>query len=124
MITDRDICMAAQIQSRSLEELWVRDAMTKVVYACNPGDSLVDAQAIMQEARVRRLPVVDKFERVLGVVSLADLARETERQRDALSAQIGAARFGLVASRIRGAHRVGRHTQVVESAHVPQSSVE
>ncbi len=45
IITDRDICMAAQIQSRSLEELWVRDAMTKVVYTCNPGDVILEGNA-------------------------------------------------------------------------------
>ena len=90
MITDRDICMAAQLQGRSLEELRVRDAMAKEVRACNPGDHLVEAQAIMQEARVRRLPVVDESERLLGVISLADLAREAERERGSISkAEIG-----------------------------------
>ena len=37
MITDRDICMAAQFQGRPLRELRVRDAMATDVWACNPG---------------------------------------------------------------------------------------
>ena len=85
IITDRDICVAAQLQRRSLGELRVRDAMTKEVFACNPGDHLVEAQAIIQEARVRRLPVVDESERLLGVISLADLACEAERERGSIS---------------------------------------
>lgn len=90
IITDRDICMAAQLQRRSLEELRVRDAMEKEVHACNPGDPLVEAQAIMQEARVRRLPVVDESERLVGVISLADLACEAEREGGAITkAEIG-----------------------------------
>jgi CBS domain-containing protein len=89
IITDRDICMAAQLQTR-MEELRVRDAMTKEVFACNPADNLVEAQAIMQEARVRRLPVVDESERLIGVISLADLACEAERERGAISkAEVG-----------------------------------
>ena len=124
IITDRDICMAVQLQGRTPEELRMRNAMTKEIRACNPRDHFVEAQAIMQEAHVRRLPVVDESERLLGVISLADLACEAERGREALSAQIGAAQFGLVASRIREPHRVGKRTQVAEPAHVVQSSGE
>lgn len=58
--------------------------------ACNPGDSLVEAQAITQETRVRRLPVVDESERLLGVIPLADLACEAERERGSITrAEIG-----------------------------------
>ena len=44
--------------------------MTEVVRACNPGDPVSEAAAIMGEARVRRLPVVDDSERVIGLLAL------------------------------------------------------
>jgi CBS domain-containing protein len=94
MITDRDICMAAHFQGRPLRELRVGDAMTTDVRACNPGDAPREAEAIMGEARVRRLPVVDGANQLLGVLSLADLAREATRQhlkkkREVTEAEVG-----------------------------------
>ena len=50
-------------------------------------------EAIMRQARIRRLPVVDESRRLLGMLSLADAA--SEAQCEALSARITAARFGL-----------------------------
>jgi CBS domain-containing protein len=124
MITDGDICMAAQLRGRSLEELRVRDAMAREVRVCNPGDSLVEAKAIMQEAGIRRLPVLDESGRLLGVLSLADVAYEAERECEALSARITAAQFGLVISRVREPHRVGKPRRVAGPAHVLESSGE
>jgi CBS domain-containing protein len=101
VITDGDIRMAAQLGGRSLEELRVRDAMAKEVYTCNAGDSLAEAEAIMQEAGIRRLPVLDESGRLLGVLSLTAVAYEAERESEALNAQISAAQFGSVASRVQ-----------------------
>ena len=110
VITDGDIRMAGQLGGRSLEKLRVKDAMSKKVYTCHLGESLAEAQASMQEAGIRRLPVVDDSGRLLGVLSLANVAHETERESEALSAQISAAHFGLVASRVHGPPRVGKPT--------------
>ena len=94
MITDRDICMAAQFQQRLLREIQVGDAMTRDVRACNPEDFAREAEAIMLEAHVRRLPVVDREDQLVGVLSLADLAREAARQhwkkkKDVTEAEVG-----------------------------------
>ena len=93
VITDGDMCMAAQLQGRGLGELRARDVMAMDVRACNPADSFVEAAEIMQKARIHGLPVVDESGRLLGVISLADVTHEAERE--ALSAQITAAQFGL-----------------------------
>jgi CBS domain-containing protein len=106
MITDRDICLAARFRGSSLEEVRVADAMTKDVRACNPEDPIAEAEAIMREARVRRLPVVDGSERVIGLLSLTDLAREAKRASPSRNPQITEAEIGeLVATicRLRGA---------------------
>jgi CBS domain-containing protein len=110
VITDGDIRMAAQLRGRSLKKRRVRDAMSRKLRTCNPGDGLAEAEAIMREAGIRRLPVVDKSGRLLGVVSLADVVYDAKRESEALSAQISAAHFGLVASRIHEPYRVGKPT--------------
>lgn len=81
IITDRDACMSAYLNGQPFEALHVNDAMTSSVRTCSPSDSIHDAEEIMRAARVRRLPVVDEAGQLLGVVSLADIAREAGRER-------------------------------------------
>jgi CBS-domain-containing membrane protein len=100
MITDRDICMAAHFHGRPLTEIRVGDAMATDVRACNPGDAPCEAEAIMREARVRRLPVVDEANQLLGLISLADLAREAERQHWKKKREITVAEVGDVLAMI------------------------
>jgi CBS-domain-containing membrane protein len=100
VITDRDICMAAYLEGRALNEIRVADAMTKGAWACNPGDDLAEARAIMRETAVRRLPVIDASERVIGLLSLADLAREAVRQRRATNRHITVGEVGLLLATI------------------------
>jgi CBS domain-containing protein len=91
MISDRDVCMALRFDGRSPREPRVEDAMTKVVHPCKPGDPIAEAGAIMCEERVRRLPVVDDSDQVIGVISLADLALEAARQASWEKPQIASA---------------------------------
>ncbi len=89
MITDRDICMAAYTTGRPLTALHVYDAMSRSLHTCEPGDTVADAEAVMREHQVRRLPVVDDAGNLAGILSLADLARAAESQRGKRSPQIG-----------------------------------
>jgi len=77
-LTDRDICMAAYTQGRNLSESQVESAMAHKVYSCGPSVTLEDAMQTMREAQVRRLPVVDEAGHLLGMISLADIAREAK----------------------------------------------
>jgi len=88
VITDRDICMHALFQSKPLQALRVSDAMAKQVQVCRPGDSPADAEKTMREARIRRLPVVDEQDSLVGMISLADLAQEAARERTASRQEI------------------------------------
>jgi CBS domain-containing protein len=81
VITDRDICMGALFQGKPLQELRVGDAMARQLLACRPEDSLREAEQAMRDARIRRLPVLDDQGALLGILSLADLAREAARQQ-------------------------------------------
>lgn len=76
MVTDRDICMAALLQGRSLHELLVNVAMSKHVIAVGPEGTIGDAEHLMALHQIRRLPVLDGTNRPLGVISLNDIAIE------------------------------------------------
>jgi len=75
MLSDRDICMAAYTQGKSLAEIPVTVAMAHSVLTCKPSDDLALAEAMMREARIHRIPVVDNNGAVVGIVSLTDIAR-------------------------------------------------
>ncbi len=75
MITDRDICMAAYTTGRPLQDLQVREAMAIDVASLRPVDTLRDAEMLMRNHAVRRLPVLDGEGRVIGVLTCNDLTR-------------------------------------------------
>ncbi len=80
VITDRDIAMAAYTQGKDLWAIPVTSAMTRNVIACHTGDGISQAEALMRDNRLRRLPVLDRQERLVGIISLNDLAREAQRE--------------------------------------------
>jgi CBS domain-containing protein len=100
VLTDRDICMAAQVLGRTLKELRVRDAMMREVHVCHPVARPAAAEAIMREAQVRRLPVVDGSGRLVGVLSLTDLARQATRARSSENPEITEAEIGQLLATI------------------------
>lgn len=80
MITDRDICMATYTQHRAPAEIPVLSAMSKEVFFTEPGATVQEAELNMRDHQVRRLPVIDTEGRLVGIISLNDLAREAERE--------------------------------------------
>ena len=80
ILTDRDICMAAFTRGKPLDRILVSDCMADKVITCSADESVQSAEKKMREARVRRLPVTDAQGRMIGILSLNDLAREAQRQ--------------------------------------------
>ena len=80
VITDRDCVMAAMMQGRRLDEIEVGTVMSRKVVTCQPGDTLETAAMAMKKAQVRRLPIVDKQGKVVGMIALTDLSRAAERE--------------------------------------------
>jgi CBS domain-containing protein len=94
IITDRDICMAGYTQGRPLSGIRVDSAMARQVHSCRPTDSLGEALNILRQRQIRRLPVVDNGDHLVGMLSLADAAREAVREhgrkgRDVTDTRIG-----------------------------------
>ncbi len=81
VVTDRDICMAAYMQGRPLRTIPVASAMAKQVVASHTDDSIEAAEGLMRDNQIRRLPVLDRDGRPVGVVSLNDLARLAARAK-------------------------------------------
>lgn len=81
MITDRDICMAAYTRDQRLAEISVDHAMSRKVFSCRPDEDIETAERLMKNEQIRRLPVTDYNQRLVGVVSLNDIVREAARQR-------------------------------------------
>jgi CBS domain-containing protein len=81
VLTDRDICMATLARGRAPQDVAVGDVMSRDVRTLRTSATLQAAEDVMREARLRRLPVVDTEGRLVGVLSLADLAIEAERKR-------------------------------------------
>jgi CBS domain-containing protein len=75
VITDRDICMAALTQGVALAETSVSSAMSRSLTVCSPDDSLATVEDLMRAQQIRRVPVVDANGVLIGMISLADIAR-------------------------------------------------
>lgn len=77
MITDRDIAVRAVAQNRP-PSAKVRDVMSQEVLYCFEDEELEQVAKNMSKAKVRRLPVVSREKRLVGIVSLGDLALAEE----------------------------------------------
>ena len=75
MITDRDIAVRGIAEGRG-PDTPVRELMTEEIISVRIDDDCDDVASRMSEEQVRRLPVVDENDRLCGIVSLGDLARE------------------------------------------------
>ncbi len=75
MLTDRDVCMAAYTRGRGLADLRVHHCMSRGLVTADADEPVESALARMAEFRVRRVPVVDRAGGLLGVFSIADVAR-------------------------------------------------
>lgn len=75
VLTDRDVAMAAYTQGTALRDSRVDSAMSRQVKTCPPGASVRDLEDLMQSAQIRRIPVVNEQGKLMGLVSLGDLAR-------------------------------------------------
>jgi CBS-domain-containing membrane protein len=81
MITDRDICMSCWTQDRPPSAILVSESMSRALFSCSAEDTLAATEEIMRSRQVRRLPVLDTQGRLAGIISLADLVREAQRER-------------------------------------------
>jgi CBS domain-containing protein len=88
MVTDRDIAVRGVADGMVAQESVVGDVMTEDVRCCRADDPVEAVMAEMGDARVRRLPVLDADNAIVGVVALADLATRQSAHTDATLREI------------------------------------
>jgi short-subunit dehydrogenase/CBS domain-containing protein len=81
MITDRDITVRATSVGKAPSECRVEEVMTAEVDWCLEDDSVADAAEKMQKRQIRRLPIVDRDKRLVGIVALGDLATDLDKPK-------------------------------------------
>lgn len=80
IITDRDITCRITAKGRDPATTTAKVIMTRDISCCFEDDLLLDAAKIMAEKHVRRLPVLNRDEELVGLLTADDLAYETDRQ--------------------------------------------
>ena len=74
MVTDRDIALRAVARGKNPKKTKVRDVMSDHVFYCADDTDIDDAADNMADLQIRRLPIVDGNKRLVGVVSIGDIA--------------------------------------------------
>lgn len=83
MVTDRDITVRAVAEGRDPKTTRVRDVMSGELICCFEDQEAEVAGRLMQSQQIRRVLVLNRDKRLVGIVSLADLVVEALNPRDA-----------------------------------------
>jgi predicted transcriptional regulator len=74
MVTDRDLVIRGLAQGRAAENTQLNDVMSADVHWCYDDQSVEEVIEQMRDAQIRRVPVVDHDEHLVGMLSLGDVA--------------------------------------------------
>ncbi|HEV3143444.1 MAG TPA: CBS domain-containing protein [Gemmataceae bacterium] len=78
MLTDRDLVIRAMAHGDDPKSTTVRDNMTPDTIFCFEDQNVEDAARLMRDKQIRRLLVLNRNKRLVGILSLGDLAMETQ----------------------------------------------
>ena len=82
LITYRDIVIRALAEGQDARAVTAESVMTTALHTVRPNDRVIEAIRKMGDKQVRRLPVVDREGNLRGIISMADIALETEADRE------------------------------------------
>jgi len=74
IVTDRDLVVNVVAEGRDPKTTRIEDVMTRNPVTCRAEDGLQKVLKAMEEHQVRRIPVVDSSDRILGIIAQADVA--------------------------------------------------
>ena len=76
MVTDRDIvCKGLASNDFDARRAKASDVMTEGIHCCREDDDLVKAMHHMETLKIRRLPVINKSKRMVGMISMGDVSQ-------------------------------------------------
>ena len=82
IVTDRDLVVKGLNSDKNDAELVAEDCMSTDLYTVNQNDRLVDMINEMGDHQVRRIPVIDSRDRLVGIISMADVAIQTNKDKE------------------------------------------
>ena len=88
IFSERDYARKIILLGKSSKETMVREIMTEKVLYALPSQTTDQAMALMTDKHIRHLPVLDANQKVLGMVSIGDLVKETISQQAFLIKQL------------------------------------
>jgi CBS domain-containing protein len=81
VVTDRDLVLRGLAEGRPAHLTVVRQVMTPIAFTCYEDQSITEVSKLMEKNMVRRLLVLDRKEKLAGLVSLTDLALKVENEK-------------------------------------------
>jgi CBS domain-containing protein len=81
MITDRDLCCRVLALGLDAKSTPIQEFVSYNPAICRDGENVENCERLMQEHQVRRIPVVDKENHIIGIVAQADLALKDKAER-------------------------------------------
>jgi CBS domain-containing protein len=81
MITDRDIAIRAVAEGDGADMTFVKNVMTPGIIYCYEDQEVQEAAELMEKHQVRRLVVLNRDKRLVGIISLGDLAVDTQNEQ-------------------------------------------
>jgi len=79
MVTDRDLALRVVAKGRAPKSMTAEDVMSREVVTCQAGDKLRTALDAMSEHQLRRIPVVDDNNGLVGIIAQADIATRFDK---------------------------------------------
>ena len=81
VITDRDLCCSVVANGLDAKATPIEKFMRLNPVTCREGENVENCERLMQEHQIRRIPIVDANDRVIGIVAQADLALKDKPER-------------------------------------------
>lgn len=80
IVTDRDITIRALANGKDASKVEAKDVMSRNLVFCRDSEEAEDAIRIMEDNQIRRLPVLDEAQKLVGMVSLGDISHALSRE--------------------------------------------
>jgi len=106
VVTDRDICIAAYTRNLPLDQIRLHELMSREIRSCRADDDVSEAEQAMRRSQLHRLPVLDDGGQLVGVLSLADVAREAGRGSGSRRQEVTAHEIGETVAAISRAREI------------------
>ncbi len=79
IVTDRDVLLRCVACDKDIHQTPVSDIMSCNVYTCQENDEMSNAESKMGQQQIRRLPVCDNQNRIVGILTIGDIAQNNQQ---------------------------------------------